>query len=533
MNEKSEPQDNQTLKFLHQVLDEASFSDGTRTNVDETVANMGESAEEENQGKRDTKECDETLQVLQEVCLIDKNFLRTKSTTSEDEGKKNPMIGGLSDSSEEWRDGQCIPGCKLQTYETTCADQKLSTSRTSQNDSEASPVVVTSHGGGEAGNVATIPGVFAMNTGEARQRNSLSLDLMDDEPDERNQFDDAEDPPEDSHQLSGQDVALDDAYLVIEDGTECSSRPEGSLMESFSQFSTFSTLDEGLEVVDGKLIVKTPAQSRRCGQVSKVLLLILLVIVLALVVLAAALLLPSLGDDEEWQRFHMVSFFYMSNGQAWFRNDHWLSYNVSECEWFNHGTSANVYGLESLEALPVCNEDNELLVFNMSANNLNGHFQLITHWVPTMRRFDISKNNLQGLIPVMSHQPEVEVYDVSENQFNGMMVGEFSSFKMKVTRTHGNRLFGRAPGMYHFLPYLEDLDNSGNLYQNPLATEIGHCQDLKTLNNANNMFYGALPSELGSLSLLKNYNVSGNIDVNGSIPNTLKAPSKYLLTAAS
>lgn len=222
--------------------------------------------------------------------------------------------------------------------------------------------------------------------------------------------------------------------------------------------------------------------------------------------------------DRQWQRFYMVTLYYTSNGDTWLRNDGWLSYEMSECEWFNQDSSGNL-GYESIQPITeVCNQDNELLALNLTANNLTGHMQGITHFMVTLKRFDISKNDLEGLLPVQSYQPSMEVYDVSDNGFDGLLVGSFTSFDIKFIKTAGNALFGYTPGLWQLLDYLEHMDCSNNFYNSPLVTQMGLCRELRTLDLSNNLYYGNIPSELGSLPYLRNYNISGNHDVSGTIP---------------
>lgn len=59
----------------------------------------------------------------------------------------------------------------------------------------------------------------------------------------------------------------------------------------------------------------------------------------------------SYSMDRQWQRFYMASFYYMSNGDSWLRNDGWLSYDINECEWFNQDSSGNL-GMKAFNPSP-------------------------------------------------------------------------------------------------------------------------------------------------------------------------------------
>lgn len=123
--------------------------------------------------------------------------------------------------------------------------------------------------------------------------------------------------------------------------------------------------------------------------------------------------------QRQWQRFHMVAFYLITGGDAWNRNDHWLSYNTSECNWFSSSS------LGPTEAPPIiCGETESMLLnLNVSANNLQGTFPRVIHFIPSIQHYDLSYNDLAGTLPVLSGQPDLLSYIVNDNAFSGVLVG--------------------------------------------------------------------------------------------------------------
>ena len=230
--------------------------------------------------------------------------------------------------------------------------------------------------------------------------------------------------------------------------------------------------------------------------------------------------------QRQWQRFFMVVFYYVTGGDQWYRNDHWLSHNVSECHWYSSHRNNSGSNLDTpegeLSQSNICDkEDNRLLVLNVTNNNLHGTFPRMTHFITSIQHYDMSHNRLGGALPIMADLPDMLSFFVHENDFDGMLVGKFTSYLLRDIKTYGNRLQGATPGVYQYITELEHFDNSDNLYYGPLVSEIGSCTKLRILKQAQNRFFGSIPTEIGALTLLQEYNVSGNLHVNGTIPSEL------------
>ena len=232
---------------------------------------------------------------------------------------------------------------------------------------------------------------------------------------------------------------------------------------------------------------------------------------------------PYLGQytlQRQRQRFYMVLWYYSFNGDKWTHTDNWLSYIHSECSWWsNKEPEHNRYDSDR----PVCDEDSNLLKFNLAANNLEGPHPIVSHFIPSIRSYNMANNKIYGDIPASVRLPELDVFIMSNNAFEGTTIddGGFVAVKMRVIKTDGNQLFGFHAPLWEFLPLLEVLDNSGNRYDGPISGNLGELKHLLELRNGQNLFEGPIPSELGLLTTLEAMSFAGNLDMNGAIPEEL------------
>ena len=231
------------------------------------------------------------------------------------------------------------------------------------------------------------------------------------------------------------------------------------------------------------------------------------------------------SEKRQWQRFMMVWMYHVGNGQYWFRNDHWLSYNVSECHWFNRNSSTSIGGWnEGMEPEPFCDENESLLVLNISANNCSGRGEMVPHGVNTgLRIYDVSNNNMHGYVQSFGTSSlNLEVFILSNNNYEGQMTGGggFAALNVRIVKVDGNRLIGHYPYVYKFLPRLEVVNFTGNLFHS-FSKELRYCQNLTYFGASNCRFAGTIPSEWGQLPRLREIDVSNNPMVSGTVPSEL------------
>ncbi|CAB9528292.1 Leucine Rich Repeat [Seminavis robusta] len=232
------------------------------------------------------------------------------------------------------------------------------------------------------------------------------------------------------------------------------------------------------------------------------------------------------SKDRQYQRFTMAWLFYITSGHNWTRNDNWLSYTVSECDWFSKNSSLSVHGWhEGEKPEPVCDEEGNLAVLNVSSNNLKGLFPRTSSiGFKAIRIVDVSNNAIHGAIPnTGSYSYSLEVLAVSNNKFQAQLTGGggFAAFNLRVARMDGNKLMGWHSAVYPFLPHLEVLDIADNLFEGELSPKLRLCKNMTYFANRGNSFHGSLPTELGELSLLQELDVSGNRFLHGTVPSEL------------
>eukprot|EP00797_Seminavis_robusta_P011476 Sro186_g080620.1 Leucine Rich Repeat (569) ;mRNA; r:26629-28335 len=246
--------------------------------------------------------------------------------------------------------------------------------------------------------------------------------------------------------------------------------------------------------------------------------------------------LASYSPERQHQRFDLAYCYYMSNGQNWFRNDHWLSYDVNECDWF---TQAHNESILHYDNYPVCDENNTLLILNLNSNNLQGTLPAVSRLLPNLRTFDIGNNQLHGEVPTgaAATNEVMEVFIVSNNYFEGQMIasGGFRSFGLRVGKLDGNKLLGYHDPLLKYLTKLEIMNVSSNLYgvYGSKLAEMIESKSIYYFGSADNMFTGTIPTTLGILPTLETIDIHGNPGLFGTIPTELGALTNLALLDVS
>ncbi|CAB9525986.1 unknown protein [Seminavis robusta] len=99
--------------------------------------------------------------------------------------------------------------------------------------------------------------------------------------------------------------------------------------------------------------------------------------------------------DRQKQRFDMAFLYYLTNGDNWFQNDHWLSYTMSEYS--------------------------NLLKISLASNNLQGTISKIAGYLGNIRVFDIDDNSLHGNVPTGTTNAAMEVFMCPTTSFLGAL----------------------------------------------------------------------------------------------------------------
>lgn len=236
--------------------------------------------------------------------------------------------------------------------------------------------------------------------------------------------------------------------------------------------------------------------------------------------------LQDYSKERQTQRYGMVYLYYASHGEDWYQKTHWLSYEVSECNWFMKNSTLAVGGWkEGLEPEPTCDADGRLVVLNLTSNNLYGeNFASSQGLGDKLKIIDVGYNRIYGPVPTTSarNADGLEVFLASHNNLSGIITGTVPPFKLRIYKVDGNTLFGTNDDVWQFLPNLEVFNASGNQYDNFWGgATIGlHCRNLTHFTVGHNPWRGQVPSEFGLLTKLKELDFSNSL-LTGSIPSEL------------
>ncbi|CAB9498996.1 Leucine Rich Repeat [Seminavis robusta] len=218
------------------------------------------------------------------------------------------------------------------------------------------------------------------------------------------------------------------------------------------------------------------------------------------------------------QRFYMAMYYYAMAGEYWLNNEGWLDYGVPECDWWTQKDPK----YNEFDNLSACDEDGNLVKFNLAGNNLTGLFPVVNKFISTIRTFNMEDNFFSGDVPASAEMPELDVFIMANNKLDGRLLvdGGFVTFKQRIIKTNGNQLFGQAGPIFQYLPLLEHLDSTSNRFDGPILG-LAHAANLKQLRNGDNLFTGAIPSEIGLLhEKLEEVDFGGN-PMSGGLPSEL------------
>ena len=236
--------------------------------------------------------------------------------------------------------------------------------------------------------------------------------------------------------------------------------------------------------------------------------------------------LDSYNEVRQRQRFILTCLYYIMNGDAWFRNDNWMTYNVSECQWFSQTFE------EEMKHIPTCDENDNLLSLGLSSNNLQGIFPILTFFrskifLPKLIAVDLSHNNISGTTPILENSENLQISILSNNSFDSFGAGTKGKTQtaMRILKADSNRIRANFQGfVFPGMQRLEVYNMTGNYIEGIIAPSMGtYCRNLTYVGMGHNLFAGSLPSELGLLTALKELDVSGNGKLAGILPTELGA----------
>ncbi|KAL8193923.1 hypothetical protein R6Q57_026165 [Mikania cordata] len=194
----------------------------------------------------------------------------------------------------------------------------------------------------------------------------------------------------------------------------------------------------------------------------------------------------------------------------------------------------------------------ELVMFNVSGNNISGTVPESLKSCSLLEVFDISRNNFSGELPMdtllsltklktlmlgfnnfigklpesLSELTSLERFDVSSNEISGEIPAGIcdgttaGSSRLKMLYLQNNRLTGSIPATIGNCSELVSLDLSFNSLTGEIPKQLRYLSKLEDLIIWMNLLFGEIPEELMYLSNLENLILDFNY-LNGSIPSSL------------
>lgn len=230
--------------------------------------------------------------------------------------------------------------------------------------------------------------------------------------------------------------------------------------------------------------------------------------------------LRSYSIDRQWQRFHLVAFYYFAGGDQWHRKDDWLSYDTQECDWFSQHYNDSIVQYDSYAP---CDGESHLIKLSLNSNNLQGPSPDFRNLFPFLQTLDVGNNLMHGP-PPDAFVSTLEVYVIANNRFEGQFLGNnrFDSTNLRVVQMQNNQLYGHNYGPnFALLSNLERMDLSNNHFDEILTSNLGQCKKLTHLLGGGNRFRGTIPTEVGLITNLRQMDFSHNTKVHGPIPSEL------------
>lgn len=169
----------------------------------------------------------------------------------------------------------------------------------------------------------------------------------------------------------------------------------------------------------------------------------------------------------------------------------------------SNNLSGNLYMLANLGTLQEV---------NVTSNRFIDRLPSFTNW-SSLLRLSASRNSLIGWVPtdVCQHAQHVEVIDLSNNNFTGLLVeGLGICTHLQVLDLGGNNLHGSIPSDIYNLSSLTKLSLAKNNLTGILDEAVGNLVNLEQLMLGSNNFTGSLPRNLSACTKLKVFTANDN-----------------------
>jgi hypothetical protein len=227
--------------------------------------------------------------------------------------------------------------------------------------------------------------------------------------------------------------------------------------------------------------------------------------------------------ESEWrvqQRFALASFYHSTGGANWTYDDHWLSYEHHECDWFArpHFTfEVPFVKYPRYEQEGPCGDDSDgkLQHLWMYNNDLQGSLPEEVYLLTNLRSVSLFDNFLSGTLSSrIGELRQLEAISLDKNEAMGgslpSELGQLSSTLWSFT-SHGMELTGSIPSEIGRLSLMETLLLDLNHLTGTIPSEIGNLSELTVWYGSVNRLTGSLPSELGLLESLVDCHLDFNL----------------------
>ncbi|KAG6492955.1 hypothetical protein ZIOFF_047926 [Zingiber officinale] len=166
-----------------------------------------------------------------------------------------------------------------------------------------------------------------------------------------------------------------------------------------------------------------------------------------------------------------------------------------------------------------------LMALNASGNHMRGVLPISLECFKNVAVFDLSHNNLGGLIPRMLH---VSLYlDLSHNSFSGPIPESLFGGGPRVMLLSNNSLSKTVPSSI-CVPPLRLMELNNNSLSGALPNCWSKSPQLAILDFSSNELSGGIPPTLGFLTMLESLHLNNN-NFSGRIPLTLQGCSSLLV----
>ncbi|XP_057990671.1 receptor-like protein 9DC3 [Hevea brasiliensis] len=175
------------------------------------------------------------------------------------------------------------------------------------------------------------------------------------------------------------------------------------------------------------------------------------------------------------------------------------------------------------------NLSSSLTSLKLSRSQLHGKFPDISH-LSKLVSLVLSHNKFNGEIPSsFGNLKQLHTLSLRNNSLSGQIPSSLGSLKELTSLVLSyNKFNGEIPSSFENLKHLLFLDLSNNNLSGQISSSLGSLKELTSLVLSDNKFNGEIPSSFGNLKQLHNLRLRNN-SLSGQIPSSFENLKHYLL----